>query len=122
MRMKEKIFLSVFWVIVALMPHSVFAQIENPPKDPNEGPDYTPTVNISVSFDKATNLVSIQLDRTIEEAELLIFKDGYLIERADVSNIPRSMPFSFFLTEIGHYIIYIRIDSDEFDVFEKYIE
>lgn len=100
----------LFWV--GSMPLSVYAQSGGPVIDPTGPPRLSPTMLPAfTTYDEVLGILGVTYRITIEEAEILIHKDGILVIDEQLENIMADSIFYYPLSAFGsgEYAVYIKI-------------
>lgn len=122
MLMRKTILLTLLWMFL-LFPATSFSQ-DDPPF-PDGPPHLSPLLRpFIVSYDPFSNCVSIQFVDSIEQATVIIYKDGILLDEDGLTNI---LPYSIYDYDLwlygsGLYTMYIRIGERTYAVLEEEVE
>lgn len=122
MLMRKTILLTLLGMSL-LFPATSFSQDDPPFSDdpPHLSPQQRPFI---VSYDPFSNCVSIQFRDSIEQATVIIYKDGILLDEDGLTNI---LPYSIYDYDLwlygsGLYTMYIRIGERTYAVLEEEVE
>lgn len=118
------LFALLFGILFA--PTLLFAQNGGGPGNQGEDPPHLSPQQrpFSVSYDPFSNCVSIQFRDSIEQATVIIYKDGILLDEDGLTNI---LPYSIYDYDLwlygsGLYTMYIRIGERTYAVLEEEVE
>ena len=117
----KKYLLSLMFILVGFLPLSVYAQSGGPIIDPTEPPRLSPALLPAfAAFDDNSGILGVTFRITIEEADILIYKDGGLVSDERVDNIVVGSTFYYplFAFGSGEYAVYIKIGENTILVYE----